>query len=86
METIFRKVEDLVAGNRVDLTSCPYLHSHPLADNEYGIVDCVIRETPGCVVIGYEGIDQVGYQVGTILQVRVPENGETELPEEELCP
>lgn len=34
----------------------------------------VERETPDCVVVGYEGIDHIGYQVGTILQVRTPKD------------
>lgn len=72
METISKMVEDLVVGNRVDLTSCPYLKGHSSADCEYALVAHVERETPDCVVVGYEGIDHIGYQVGTVLQVRTP--------------
>ncbi|MBC8738545.1 hypothetical protein F6X40_17435 [Paraburkholderia sp. UCT31] len=72
METISRNVEDLVVGNRVDLESCPFLQNHPTADSEYAVVAHVDRETPDCVVIGYEGIDRVGYPLGTVLQVRAP--------------
>ena len=72
METISKKVEDLAVGNRVDLTSCPYLKNHPSADCEYALVADVERETPDCVVVGYEGIDHIGYQVGTVLQARTP--------------
>jgi len=74
METISKMVEDLVVGNRVDLTSCPYLKGHSSADCEYALVAHVERETPDCVVVGYEGIDHIGYQVGTVLQVRTPKN------------
>lgn len=70
METVSKKVEDLVVGNRVDLVSCPFLKKHPSAASEYGLVVHVERETPDCVVIGYEGIDHIGYPVGTVLQVR----------------
>ena len=74
METISKKVEDLAVGNRVDLTSCPYLKNHSSAECEYALVALVERETPNCVVIGYEGIDHIGYQVGTVLQVRRPKD------------
>lgn len=70
METVSKKVEDLVVGNRVDLVSCPFLKNHPSAASEYGLVAHVEQETPDCVAIGYEGIDHIGYPVGTILQVR----------------
>ncbi len=46
------------------------LKNHPSAASEYGLVARVERETPDCVVIGYEGIDHIGYPVGTVLQVR----------------
>ena len=46
------------------------LKNHPSAASEYGLVARVERETPECVVIGYEGIDHIGYPVGTVLQVR----------------
>lgn len=70
METVSKKVEDLVVGNRVDLVSCPFLKNHPSAASEYGLVAHVEQETLDCVVIGYDGIDQIGYPVGTVLQVR----------------
>lgn len=74
METVSKKVEDLVVGNRVDLVSCPFLGNHPSAGNEYGLVAHVEREVPDCVVVGYDGIDHIGYQVGTVLQVRTPKD------------
>jgi hypothetical protein len=74
METISKKVEDLAVGSRVDLASCPYLKSHSSADCEYALVVHVERETLNNVVIGYEGIDHIGYPVGTVLQVRVPKD------------
>lgn len=74
METIARRVEDLVAGSRVDLLSCPFLKNHPMADSEYALVAHVERETPECVVVDYDGIDSVGYPVGTVLQVRAPKD------------
>lgn len=77
MQTALKKVEDLVVGNRVDLESCPYLNKHPSAASEYAYVahtDNNIPEHPGVVVIGYEGLDHVGYPVGTELKVRVPKD------------
>lgn len=64
-----KRVEDLVVGDRVDLESCPYLSSHNSAKFEYAEVAFVERETRDCVVIGYEGIDHIGYPVGTVLTV-----------------
>lgn len=72
--TVAKKVEDLVAGNLVDLESCPFLNKHPSAASEFGYVNAVTRETPECVVIAYEGIDSIGYPLGTELQVRVPKD------------
>lgn len=62
-------VEHLKAGDLVDLESCPYLKEHSSAKWEYAEVSFVERETEGCVVVGYEGIDHVGYPVGTELLV-----------------
>lgn len=72
METISRKVDELVVGNRVALESCPFLNAHPSAKFGYAVVTHVERETPNCVIIGYEGIDHVGYKAGTVIQVRAP--------------
>lgn len=72
METVSKKVEELVVGNLVDLESCPFLKEHPSAKSEFAVVVHTERETDDCVVIGYEGIDQVGYPVGTTLRVRQP--------------
>lgn len=74
MNTISKKVEDLVLGNRVDLKSCPFLNNHPIAESEYAVVTYIERAMPGCVVIGYEGIDHVGDQLGTSVQVRAPKD------------
>lgn len=71
MKTVAKKVEHLVLWDFVDLESCPYLKSHPSATMEYAVVAYVDRETEDCLVIGYEGIDHVGYPVGTELQVRI---------------
>lgn len=72
MSVVEKAVEHLAVGNRIDLLSCPFLKNHAMAKEEYGIVVHVDHETPECVVVGYEGIDQVGYPAGTILQVRAP--------------
>lgn len=64
-----KKVEDLIEGDLVDLSSCPFLKNHPSATFEYAQVVLVEQETPDCVVIGYEGVDHVGYKVGTVLTV-----------------
>lgn len=71
-EVVNKKVEELVLGNRVDLQSCPYLKNHASAASEYGRVAHAERETEHCIVIGYEGIDHIGYPVGTLLKVVVP--------------
>lgn len=63
------KVEDLKEGDKVDLESCPYLKNHPTAEYEYAEVCYVNRESDNCVAVGYEGMDEVGYQAGTILKI-----------------
>lgn len=63
------KVEDIKEGMKVDLESCPYLKNYPSAEFEYASVALVKRETSDCVVIGYEGVDHVGYPTGTVLTV-----------------
>lgn len=62
-------VEDLCVGDQVDLKSCPFLKGHAAADFEYAVVESIERETPGCIAVGYEDIDVVGYPVGTKLKV-----------------
>jgi hypothetical protein len=73
METISKAVSDLQVGDYVDLASCPYLKGHTSAQFEYAQVAHVEKETPTCRVIGYDGIDHIGYPVGTILQVHPAE-------------
>lgn len=69
LKPVTRKVQDLVLGDLVDLASCPYLKKHPTAEFQFAEVAHVKRETDTCVVIGYEGIDHIGYPVDTELQV-----------------
>ena len=69
METIKKKVTAIKEGDRVDLSSCPYLKSHPSAEYEYAEVTEVERETPDCIVIYYEGIDGIGYPIDQELLV-----------------
>lgn len=73
-QTAMKKVEDLVAGNMVDLESCPFLKKHPSAASEFANVSLVTREGSEIVVVAYEGIDHVGYPAGTELLVRVPKD------------
>lgn len=63
------KVEDLKEGDLVDLSSCPFLKNHPSAEFEYATVGFVEEETPNCILVGYDGIDHVGYPKGTELLV-----------------
>lgn len=69
-----KRVEDLVVGDLVDLQTCPYLKDRPIAQDVYGEVAYTERETADCVVIGYEGIDHVGYPAGTVLKVVVEQD------------
>lgn len=73
MAEIRKKVEDITEGELVDLASCPYLKDSEIAKYEYGRVSFVERESQACTVIGYEGIDHVGYPAGTELIVANPE-------------
>lgn len=69
------KVSDINEGDLVDLESCPYLSQseehQAVVEFEYGVVDYVCRETADCIAIGYQGIDVIGYLLGTVLQVKV---------------
>lgn len=67
-----RRVGDLAINDRVDLASCPYLRNSPIAAKIYGVVTHKDHETQETVVIGYEGIDHIGYPKDTVLTV-VPE-------------
>lgn len=73
MHTQATAVEDLRVGQLVDLASCAHLNGHASAPFKFAMVAHVERETPTCVVIGYEGIDHVGYQVGTLLDAVAPQ-------------
>lgn len=65
-----RRVSDLAINDMVDLTSCPYLRNHAMAGMVYGVVAHKEVEVPNTVVIGYEGIDHIGYPVDTVLHVK----------------
>lgn len=62
------RVQNVRIGDAIDLESCPYLRNEPIAPYEYGRVERFEIETPDCVVIGYEGIDEVGYPINTVLR------------------
>lgn len=53
-------VLDLNEGDMVDLAKCPYLKNHPMADFVYAEV-CYVRNESIVAAVGYEGIDEVGY-------------------------
>ena len=67
-------VEDIRVGDLVDLESCPFLKDDPCAEFELAKVYAVKRGTANCVTISYEGMyegmDKVGYDVGTKLRIR----------------
>ena len=69
MSLTHKRVEDLAEGDLVDLMSCPFMSTHPVASELYAEVSFVEQETPACVLVGYEDIDQVGYPTGTVLNV-----------------
>lgn len=67
-EFVERSAGDLLPGDMVDLESCPHLKNEPLAEFEYGEVVSVVRESPDCVVVSYEGISAAGYAPDTRLR------------------
>lgn len=70
MTKVFKKrASELVQDDQVDLASCPYLHEHSSAEFQFATVSHVQRETIQTVVVTYEGIDDVGYPVDTVLTV-----------------
>ena len=69
-ELVSVAVTDLRVGDLVDLEYCPYLWRNPAAQELYGTVCSVVRETPKCVRVSYEEpFDAVGYPVRTKLRV-----------------
>ncbi|VWC82153.1 hypothetical protein BLA39750_01283 [Burkholderia lata] len=74
-------VESLRAGDKVDLTSCPFLKESASADFEFAVVESVERETAGCVVVSYEDYQVVGYPVGCKLKVCSETLGHRKQPE-----
>ena len=62
-------VENLRAGDKVDLNSCPFLKESASVDFEFAVVESVERETAGCVVVSYDDHAVVGYPVGCKLKV-----------------
>lgn len=67
-------VLELQEGDRVDLESCPYLHSHPSAEFEYAIVDSIERENPECVLVWYQDVPCCGYPTTQTLTIRKRKN------------
>lgn len=59
----------LCVGDVVDLENDPYgdprdangEHVNPIIEFEYATVNFIERETPDCVVLGFEGIDRFGF-------------------------
>lgn len=74
-------VESLRAGDKVDLTSCPFLKESASPDLEFAVVESVERETAGCVVVSYEDYQVVGYPVGCKLKVCSETLGHRKQPE-----
>lgn len=68
-DTIDCKVTALIPFDQVDLESCPYTKDEPIAC-EYGLVAEVKQETPACVAVTYENVDQIGYPVDTVLRIK----------------
>lgn len=65
-----RRVSDLAINDMVDLTSCQFLRNHTMAGMVYGVVAHKEIEDANTVVIGYEGIDHIGYPADTVLHVK----------------
>jgi len=53
-------VLDLAEGDMVDMARCPYLKNHPMAEFVYAEVCYVLNESL-LAAVGYEGVDEVGY-------------------------
>ena len=60
---------ELREGDLVDLSTCLYLNDHPTAEFEFATVAMVQQETPATTVVGYEGIDHVGYPTDRVLSI-----------------
>lgn len=68
------KVTDLREGDLLDLKRDPYLHNHMTAEFLYAEVCYVTREGNGIVAVGYESMNEVGYDEDQELwRLRVPQ-------------
>lgn len=77
MKAATKAAADLQPGDMVDLEGDPFAdpeRSNIALDCEYQIVCDVERETAGCVAVGFEGFDVIGFPPGHHLRVagRVP--------------
>ncbi|CDN90621.1 hypothetical protein BN948_05066 [Hydrogenophaga intermedia] len=74
MTKVFKKqARHLMQDDLVDLRSCPSLRAEPIAQNMYGHVTHVRHESTALVVVGYEGIDHVGYARDQVITVIAPQ-------------
>ncbi|QMI49821.1 hypothetical protein [Burkholderia sp. MBR-1] len=74
-------VEKLQVGDKVDLSSCPFLKERASADFEYAVVESVERETPECVAVSYQDHGVVGYPIGCKLKVSSETLADRKLPQ-----
>jgi hypothetical protein len=62
----------LRVGDMVDLEGDKYAdqnRDHPTFESEYVMVASIERETPACLVVGFEGFDMVGFPPDHLLPV-----------------
>lgn len=72
LATASKKVEDLRVGDVVDLANSPSGWRASSAASAYGAVVAMSRDSEASVLVEYQGMDTIGYPVGTELQVVLP--------------
>lgn len=69
----YKKAAELIVGDLVDLTSCPYLYGHPSAKLSYARVESVeqveSRLSGMVIAVQYENLGDVDYAPGQSLVV-----------------
>lgn len=79
MVDTLKPVSELRCGDRVDLEGDKFADrgGNAFLECEYQVVNCVERENPNCIAIGFEGFEMVGFQPDHKVKVRACETVQT---------
>lgn len=69
---MLKKVRDLQPGDMVDLEDDPFHENDYLVEYEYGVVDEVKEENPGCFLVTFTNVAAAAYHPDTMFPVADP--------------